>query len=112
MDIEINKDNYQEQVVQNPQPTLVDFWGPQCARCFQLMPIVEEIAEDKKGQMRLIKLDASKNRRLCMGLKLLSLPAFLFYRDGKEWGRLSGNLVTDKDVREAVDKFLSGGEIS
>lgn len=112
METEINKDNYQQQVVENPFPTVVDFWGPQCARCFQLMPAVEAVAEERKGQIRLIKIDASKNRRLCLKLKLLSLPAFLFYRDGKEWGRLSGNLVTGMDVHEAVEKLLSGREIS
>lgn len=112
MEIEINKDNYQQQVVENPSPTLVDFWGPQCGRCFQLMPSVEALAEEKKDQMRLIKIDASKNRRLCMGLRLLSLPAFLFYRDGKEWGRISGNAVTAEDLRQAVEKMLAGGEMS
>ena len=39
MDIEINKDNYQQEIVENPQPTVVDFWGPQCARCLELMPV-------------------------------------------------------------------------
>jgi thioredoxin 1 len=112
MENEVNKDNYQELVVENPVPTVVDFWGPQCARCFQLMPSIEAIAEEKKGQMRLIKIDASKNRRLCMGLRLMSLPAFLFYRDGREVGRLSGDGVTEKELHEAVDRLLASREIS
>ncbi len=112
MEIEINKDNYQQQVVENPQPTLVDFWGPLCARCLQLMPAVEAIVADRGEQMRLIKIDASKNRRLCMGLRLMGLPALLFYRDGKEWGRLAGNGVTPDDIRGAVENLLAGREIS
>ena len=63
MDVDINKDNYQQVVVESGTPTLVDFWGPQCSRCFALMPAVEKLAEEKKGQLRLIKIDASKNRK-------------------------------------------------
>jgi thioredoxin-like negative regulator of GroEL len=64
MDIEINKDNYQEEIVENPTPTVVDFWGPQCVRCLELMPVIEEIALSKKDAMRLVKIDATKTTKL------------------------------------------------
>jgi len=108
VDIEINKDNYQKEIVENPMPTVVDFWGPQCLRCLELMPAVEETALSMKEAMRVVKIDATKNRRLCMGLKLMRLPAFLFYRDGKEVGRISGDELTETDLRAAVDTLLSG----
>jgi len=108
MDTEVNKDNYQKEVIENPFPTVVDFWGPQCVRCLELMPVMEEIAREKKDKMRVVKIDATKNRRLCMGLKLMRLPAFLFYRDGKEVGRISGDEIGEKDLREGVDRLLSG----
>jgi thioredoxin 1 len=108
MDIEINKDNYQEVVVEPGIPTVVDFWGPRCERCLQLMPGIERIVAEKGDKMRLIKIDASRNRRLCMNLRLLSLPAFLFYRDGKEAQRLSGENLTEDDLQRAVDDLLAG----
>ena len=76
MDVEINKDNYQEVLVDDGTPTVVDFWGPRCERCLALMPGMERIAAEQGDQLRLIKIDASQNRRLCMNLRLLSLPAF------------------------------------
>jgi thioredoxin 1 len=108
VDVDVNKDNYEQVVVQPGTPTLVDFWGPQCARCFALMPAVEKLAEENKDRLRLLKIDASKNRRLCLNLRLLSLPSFLFYRDGKEIMRLAGNEVTEKDLKRGVDSLLSG----
>ncbi|MBU4563655.1 MAG: thioredoxin family protein [Proteobacteria bacterium] len=108
MDIEINKDNYQEIVVDAGIPTVVDFWGPRCERCLQLMPGMERIAQEKGDQLRLVKIDASQNRRLCMNLRLLSLPAFIFYRDGKEVQRLSGEQLTEDDLQKAVDQLLAG----
>ena len=111
MATEINKDNYHKIVGENPIPTVVDFWGPKCVRCIELMPTMEEIAEQHKDKMRLLKVDTTGNRRLCMGLRLLSIPAFLFYRDGKEVGRISGNDLSEDDLRNAVDKLLAGEEI-
>jgi thioredoxin 1 len=108
VDAEVNKDNYQQVVVESPLPAVVDFWGPQCARCLELMPAMEEIARERENEMRVVKIDATKNRRLCMGLKLMRLPAFLFYRDGKEVGRISGDEITESDLRGAVDRLLSG----
>jgi thioredoxin 1 len=108
LEIEINKDNYQQKIVEDPQPTVVDFWGPQCARCIELMPVIEEIIAARKGAVRLVKIDASKNRRLCMGLKLMRLPAFLFYRDGKEVSRISGDELTEADLNNAVENLVAG----
>lgn len=112
MGIEINKDNYQQVVVEDPTPTVVDFWGPKCVRCIELMPTMEALAEENKDKMRLIKVDTTGNRRLCMGLRLMSLPAFLFYRGGEEVGRISGNELSEEDLHNAVTKFLAGEEIT
>jgi thioredoxin 1 len=76
------------------------------------MPTMEALAEENKDKMRLIKIDATGNRRLCMGLRLMSLPAFLFYRDGKEVGRLSGNDLGEEDLRKAISSLLAGEEIT
>jgi thioredoxin 1 len=108
MEVEINKDNYQEVVVAPGIPTVVDFWGPQCTRCFALMPAIEGLAQENEGRLRLIKIDASKNRRLCINLRLMSLPSFLFYSGGKEVERLTGDSVTPKDLRGAVERLLAG----
>jgi thioredoxin 1 len=110
MDLEVNKDNYEEVVINAGTPTVVDFWGPQCRHCFALMPAMERLAEEHEERMRLIKVDASKNRRLCVNLRLRGLPTFLFYRDGKEKARLAGNQVTEGDLRKAVAELLSGEE--
>jgi thioredoxin 1 len=112
MEVEVNKDNYQQEVVEHQTPTVVDFWGPKCVRCLELMPTMEALAEAHREEMRLVKVDSSKNRRLCMGLRLMSLPAFIFYRDGQEVGRISGNDLTEEDLQKAVDDFLAGQEIN
>jgi thiol-disulfide isomerase/thioredoxin len=80
---------------------LVDVWGPSCTTCMALMPRVEALAEER-DDLRVVKLEAPKARRLCIELKLMGLPAFLLFRDGEEVARLA-----DPDMEPAqLDAWL------
>jgi len=66
MAIEVNSESFEKEVVQSDGPLLVDFWGPQCAPCLALTPQVEDLEKKYKGKPKVTKIDASKNRRLCL----------------------------------------------
>ncbi len=102
--IESTTENFEQEVVRSRQPMMIDFWGPQCGPCLALMPKVEALAERYGGSMKLAKVEAPKNRRLCLNLKVMSLPTFLFYRDGKEVDRLTGN-VTIEGIEDSLRKL-------
>jgi len=103
---EVNADIFEKEVVQSEIPVLVDFWGPQCAPCLALMPKVEGLVEKYGEKLKITKVDASKNRRLCLNLKVFGLPTFLFYKNGKEVERLSGNALKIEEIEEAVGKII------
>jgi thioredoxin 1 len=106
MAIEVNADTFEKEVIQSTLPVLVDFWGPQCAPCLALMPHVEGLADKYGSKLKISKIDASKNRRLCLNLKVLGLPTFLFYKNGKEIDRLSGNNLKISDIEAALNKIV------
>jgi thioredoxin 1 len=103
--IEINSDSFEREVLHSSIPVLVDFWGPQCGPCLALMPKVEALTEPYGEKVRMTKVEAPKNRRLCMTLKVMSLPTFLFFKDGKEVDRLSGD-ITIQSIEECLRKLL------
>jgi thioredoxin 1 len=103
--IEINSDSFEEDVLHSSQPVLVDFWGPQCGPCLALMPKVEALTERYGEKVKITKVEAPKNRRLCLTLKVLSLPTFLFFKNGKEVNRLSGD-ITIQSIEECLSKML------
>ena len=107
MGIEVSMDSFDEEVVSASHPVLVDFWGPQCKPCLALMPYVESLAEQYPG-IKVVKVDASRNRRLCLKLRVLSLPTFLFYDTGKEVARLVGE-VTREGLANQIEKLLESG---
>ncbi len=73
--------------------------------CLQAMPQVEALATAYAGKIKLTKVEAPRNRRLCMDLRVMSLPTFLFYKDGKELDRLSGS-VSVEAVEKSIGKLL------
>jgi thioredoxin 1 len=85
---EATKENFRDLVAEGT--TLVDVWGPDCAPCLAMMPFIEQLADERKGSLDVVKLEAPKARRLCMELRVMGLPAFLLFRDGEEIGRLNG----------------------
>ena len=81
------------------------FGVPSASRVLQLMPGIESLEQKSAGRIKVIKVEAPKNRRLCLDLKVLSLPTFLFYKDGKEVDRLSGN-VSLEAIEKSISKLL------
>ena len=102
--IEATKENFEE--LTGEGVTLVDVWGRQCTQCKALMPDVEKIEEEKGDELKVVKLEAPKARRLMMKLKLTGLPAFLIYHDGEEVSRHDGQ-VTKESLRKWVDETLN-----
>jgi thioredoxin 1 len=103
---EITKDTFAGEVLQAEVPVMVDFWGPQCVPCLALMPGVEALSEKYADRVKVAKLEAPKNRRLCLELKVLALPTILFYKDGKEASRLAGSDVSLKSIEDSIERLL------
>jgi len=82
---------------------LVDVWGPSCTRCLALLPHVEALAA-RRSDLRIVKLEAPKARRVCMELRLMGLPAFLLYRDGREVARLTDPNLTAAQLDEWLER--------
>jgi len=88
---------------------LVDFWGPRCQPCLQMMPTVEKLEADSAGAVKVVKVNASENRDVCRELRVFGLPTYLLLRDGEELERLSGE-VSKEDIEKAFATLGNGGE--
>jgi thioredoxin 1 len=103
---EVDRETFEAEVTRSEIPVIVDFWGPQCGPCLALMPGVEAVAARYAERIKAVKVEAPKNRRLCLNLKVLSLPTFLFYKDGKESDRMSGDRVSLQMIEDSIKKLL------
>ena len=108
---EITKENFDSEFKNSPVPAVLDFWGPKCGACLALMPKYHELAEDSKyeGKIKFCSVDTSKNRRVAMTVRpaVMALPTFLFFKDGVEVARLTGNGLTIDKIAAKVDELCS-----
>jgi len=104
---EATRENFRELVAEGT--TLVDVWGPDCQPCLAMMPFIERMAEERSDELKVVKLEAPKARRLCIELRLMGLPAFVLFRDGEEVGRINGATLTEAKVQEWLDDTLAAG---
>ena len=100
---EATKENFQD--LTGEGTVLVDVWGPECVPCVALTPHVERLA-DERPDLRVIKLEAPKNRRLCIDMRIMGMPAFLLFRDGAEVARLCDPELTPEALNAWLDTTL------
>ena len=82
-EIIITNNNFEEEVVKSDVPVLVDFWATWCGPCRMLAPIIEEIAKENEGKLKVGKVDVDQQAELAMKFGIVSIPTLILFKDGQ-----------------------------
>jgi len=86
----ITETNFDQEVIKSPTPVLVDFWAEWCAPCHVLSPILEDIARDQAGRMKVVKLNVDDSPEVSMKFRVQTIPTLMLFKDGEVMARIAG----------------------
>ena len=104
--LELNKDNFEAEVLQAEGYVLVDYWGPTCEPCKALMPHIHDYEEQYGDKIKFASLDITKARRLAIGQKVMGLPVIAIYKDGERIDSVVADEATVESVGELIKKYI------
>ncbi len=88
--VQVNERIFDGEVLQSPLPVLADFWAVWCGPCRIIAPIVEELARDYEGRLKVAKIDVDANPDLARHYGIMSIPTLAIFKDGQLVSRIVG----------------------
>jgi len=107
MPADVTDASFEAEVLRSTLPVLVDFWAPYCASCRAMMPIVDQLAAEYAGRLKVVKLDADASPESPTRLGVKAVPNFIFVKGGKVVDQILG-AVPKKRLVDAIERALAG----
>jgi thioredoxin 1 len=104
--VELNETNFELEVLKANTPVLVDFWAVWCGPCKMIAPIVDELAVEYEGKLKIGKVDVDNHQQIAMQYGIRSIPTLLVFKNGKVVEQIVG-AAPKKSLIEKLSKYLN-----
>ena len=99
-EVEVTADNFKDEVLGSDLPVLADFWAEWCVPCKMIAPVLEEIAGEQAGKLKVAKVNVDEQSELASQFGIISIPTLLLFKDGEVVNKQVG--AGSKEIIEAV----------
>lgn len=101
----VTEKDFRTEVLESDIPVMVDFWAEWCFPCKTISPMVDELAKEYSGKLKVVKIDVDSNNRIAADYMIMSIPSLLIFKNGKVVETIRG-AVPKKKIQEHIDKVL------
>ena len=105
--LEVTELNFEGEVLKSTIPAMVDFWAEWCGPCRMIAPVVEEIAQQYSGRVKVCKVNVDENQALASRYGIRSIPSLLIFKDGVVTSQVTGAAAKSELVKK-LDAVLKG----
>jgi len=105
--IDTTDESFASEVLESDIPVLVDYWAPWCGPCRMVAPVLEKIAEDYEGRLKICKMNVDENREVASQYRIMSIPTMHLFKDGELVDQITGVTPNfENDLKRKIEPHL------
>ncbi len=105
--VNVTDDSFESEVLQSEIPVLVDYWAPWCGPCKMAVPVLEKIAGEYQGRLKVCKINVDEEREVASKHRIMSIPTMILFKNGQVVEQIVGVTPNfESDLKRRIDPYL------